>query len=87
MSLTILATVATLITGSPCAAIDNGPNAAAFAAPGHVATATTYSDEGEHLVYADAPGPLDDGQWIALHAAEAGLQHGPAGRKVRLACS
>ena len=82
--LVFLATLATSVTGQPCAVIDNGPNTAAFAVPNQPAVARTYVDYGDNLGYNKyVPKPA----WPASRAAEAALQEGPAGHKVRLACT
>lgn len=84
--LAILATLASMMTGQPCAAIDNTANAAAWKVPGHRVVVSHYSDEGERLVYRPAPGPRQNRAWLALHTAEASLSIGKAGPKTRLAC-
>lgn len=81
--LALLATIAATATGQPCAVIDNGPNAAAFAVPGRAAVTRTYTDYGDNLGY-NAYVPKR--AWPATRAAEASLRHGKPGRKVRLAC-
>ena len=84
MIVAMLATVASLATGQTCAAIDNGPNAAAWATKGRV-TVSTYKDR-DRLIYSPAPGRKDNASWQALHAAEASLVVGKRGRKLTLAC-
>ncbi len=83
----IIATLASSLTGSTCAAIDNGPNVAAWSVPGTATVTTTYADMGERLQYADAPGRYDTAAWIALRDSERILQVGEAGRKVTVACT
>lgn len=83
LSLATIATFATMLTGSPCAIIDNGPNVAAFAVPGQVAVTRTYVDYGDNLGYSAYVPKL---AWPASRAAERALQIGKPGHKVRLAC-
>ena len=84
--LTILATLATLMTGGgTCAAIDNSANAAAWSIPGRPAIATTYTDM-DRIRYVKAPGPRQNRAWLVLHDAEKALQETPVGPKVVVAC-
>lgn len=83
ISLALLATIASTLTGQPCAVIDNTPNIAAFAVPGQRTVTRTYVDYGDNLGY-NAYVPR--AAWPASRAAEASLSHGKPGPKVRLAC-
>jgi hypothetical protein len=86
LTLATLAVLASTITGQPCAAIDNKANAAAWKVPGQRVVTTTYSDNGDRLVYRPAPGPRNNRAWLALHTAEATLTIGQPGPKLRVAC-
>ena len=82
--LVLFVTIASSLTGQPCAAIDNGPNTAAFAVPGQPAVARVYTDYGDNLGYnLYVPKPA----WPATQAAEAALREGKPGHKVRIACT
>lgn len=83
MGLATLAALATLLTGQPCAVIDNSPNRAAFAVPGQPAVSMRYTDYGDNLGYAK---PVPRAAWPAEWAAVEGLQPGPPGPKLSLAC-
>lgn len=83
----LIALIAANATGMTCAAIDNGPNTAAWAVPSGRVVTSHYSDRGDRLIYRPAPGPRQNRAWIALHNAEASLGVGAPGRKVRLACT
>ena len=84
--ITILAILASLFTGQTCAAINNTSNTAVWVSPGQI-NHTTYKDDGERLVYLNAPGKLDNSGWLALHNTEVKLLQGPSGPKIRVACS
>ena len=81
--LALIATLAAMTTGVPCAAMDNTSNTAAFAVPGEASITRTYDDYGDSLGY---DGPVPKPAWAASRAAEAALTVGPAGPKLRLAC-
>ena len=72
-------------SGMSCAAIDNGPNTASWARPGHGIVTTTYRDRGDHLQFrAHVP----RGRTLeALKRAEDALQIGEPGHKVVVACA
>lgn len=81
---TLLATLATAMTGQPCAVIDNLPNEAAFAVPGQATVTRTYTDYGESLGY-NLRVPRE--AWAAAQQAEGKLQQGEPGHKVAIACT
>jgi len=83
MILATLAILASSLTGQPCAAIDNGPNTAAFKVPGQAVKVRTYTDYGDNLGYSAY---VPKRAWAASRAAEASLSEGKTGHKVRLAC-
>ena len=73
------------LTGQSCAAIDNTANKAVWQQKDGTAIVTTYRDM-DRIIYMRAPGRHNNAAWMALHAAERGLQRGKAGPKVRIAC-
>ena len=77
--------LALAMSGTSCAAIDNTSNTAVWVSNG-TAGASQYTDTGDRVRYATAPGPTDDGAWVALHAVERALAANPPGHRVRAAC-
>lgn len=83
LTLAMLATSASLLTGAPCAAISNTTNTAAFAVPGQPTVSRTYTDYGDNLGYnAFVPKKA----WRAENATVEALQEGKPGPKIRVRC-
>ena len=84
MTLTLLVTLASMFSGQSCAAIDNGPNSAAFKEPNKPAVHRTYVDYGDNLGYNKF---VPKRAWPASRAAEASLQYGKPAHKVVVFCA
>lgn len=85
MTLAMLVTSASLLTGQSCAAIDNTTNAASWHARGGRTVSTTYTDL-DVIRYA-RPVPIGGATLRAIIHAQDGLGIGKPGPKMRLACS
>lgn len=76
---------AAALTGQPCAAIDNVPNAAAWARPHHGVVSTSYTDRGDYLQFKRH---VPRGRTLeALKRTEDGLGIGKPGPKFVLVCA
>lgn len=88
IGLVTIVSLATVFTGSPCAAIDNGPNVAVWTervGTEYQTYSTTYRDMGGPRLQYVGRGPWGSAR-ADLRYAEASLQLGKAGHKVRIAC-
>jgi len=85
LDIAAIVAAAVALTGQPCAAIDNVPNAAVWKRPHHGTVITTYRERGDYLQYrARAP----RGRTLeALKRAEDSLRVGTAGHKFVLVCA
>lgn len=82
-TLAALVASAAMLTGTPCAGIDNGINQAVWTTTGRSVVVTTYN--GDDMVYQHA---LPTGRTLkALRLAEAKLSIGKPSHKVRIACA
>lgn len=85
--LTLYVLIATALTGTPCAAIDNRTNTAVWAHQtphGTTYTRTHYADYGDNLGY-DVPVPRP--VWNALQRTEKALQEGKPAHKIPVRCA
>lgn len=86
MAVSTIAVFLSMMTGVPCAAVDNRSNTFAWKIPGQQTQTGRYTDRGNGLVYSPAPSASQIRALRALRKAEAALQVGPPGPKVRAGC-
>ena len=87
MILTLAVVLASALTGSDCAGIDNGTNTVVWAHPhtlGIEYTRAQYTDYGDNLGY-DQPVPLEVRP--AIRSIEGQLLEYPRGRKIIIQCT
>jgi len=86
MAVSTIAVFFAMMTGVPCAAIDNRSNTFAWKVPGEPTRVGRYVDRGNGLMFSPTL-PFSQARALrALRKAEAALQVGPPGPKVRVGC-